>query len=265
MKIKKLLPFIAFLPLLGACHHIDEDETLIPVEKQPLQRNVLLEEFTGQMCVNCPDAHEEIEKLVKQYGDKLIVVSVHALEGQFGISVDDGGLMQPEGDMYADHWKITALPCGVVDGQNSVLTYDQWNTAIRRAGAIASNMELSLDAELSGDGKTINIKSDLFADRAVTGNFQLWVVEDGLVAQQRIPTGRIPNYVHNNVYRASVNGLWGEPVDLKANQSWTFENSIAMHIDQEEEIDNWNPDNLYIVGFVYNSSEVLVVEKTKVK
>ena len=40
---------------------------------------VLVEEFTGQKCINCPEAHEELAKIQKEYGeDNVISVCIHA-------------------------------------------------------------------------------------------------------------------------------------------------------------------------------------------
>jgi len=41
-------------------------------------RKILLEDFTGFGCVNCPRANEEIHKLQDRYGDHLIPIAVHA-------------------------------------------------------------------------------------------------------------------------------------------------------------------------------------------
>jgi len=41
-------------------------------------KKVLVEEFTGVQCVNCPTGSLELENLLSLYGDNLIVVSIHA-------------------------------------------------------------------------------------------------------------------------------------------------------------------------------------------
>lgn len=66
--------FIATLLALGAvsCSDIKESDRFITIEGVTAERVVLLEDFTGQNCVNCPAAHQEIDALVKQYGDALV-------------------------------------------------------------------------------------------------------------------------------------------------------------------------------------------------
>lgn len=261
--MKKICLLIAILSLLTACDHIDENERYIPVENRPLERKVLLEEFTGQNCVNCPEAHKVIEKLQEQFGENLVVVSIHA--GQFGIPAEDDGLMQPEGNAYNDQWGISAWPCGVIDRNSGVLNYDAWSTVIRKDGLYPSDMTLDLKVSLSDDNKTIDITTELESEVHVKGALQLWVVENDIIAYQRDGNQRVYDYVHNNVFRACVNGTWGEDFEIQNNETLNFYNTIEVVRDNEWEINDWNVNNLYIVGFVYNESGVIVVNKCKVE
>ena len=261
--MKKLLLLIAIIPILAACDHVDEDERYIPVENRPLERKVLLEEFTGQNCVNCPEAHQVIEKLQEQFGENLIVVSIHA--GQFGIPAADGGLMEPEGNVYNDRWGIKAWPAGVIDRNSGVLNSDVWSTVIRKDGIYPTDLTLDLTANLSGDGKKIEITTELESSASVSGALQLWVIENDIVGYQRDGNNRIPDYVHNNVFRACVNGTWGEDFEIEPNETLNFYNTIEVEENMEYEINDWNVNNLYIVGFVYNESGVMVVNKCKVE
>ena len=46
-----------------------------PVAEQ--QRQVLIEEFSGVQCVNCPAGSEAIEDLINIHGSQLVTVSIH--------------------------------------------------------------------------------------------------------------------------------------------------------------------------------------------
>ena len=262
--MKKLLLLFALLPLFASCDSVDKDDRYIEVEDAPLQRRVLLEEFTGQRCTNCPTAHAVIEKLEEQYGNDLIVVSIHA--GNFGIPASDGGLMQEEGDIYAAQWNIKAFPAGVVDRTGGEMTLDGWAGAIRQDGSYPSPMELNLHASLSHDNKTINVTSEVTSPESAKASLQLWVVENGLIGFQIDGGTRLYDYEHNNVFRGCVNGLWGQEFEIGAGGTLNFDNSVAVYTNDEPgyEITSWNVDELYIVGFVYNDSGVLVVNRVKV-
>ena len=41
-------------------------------------KKVLIEEFTGVRCVNCPEGSEKIETLLAIHGERLVAVSIHA-------------------------------------------------------------------------------------------------------------------------------------------------------------------------------------------
>ena len=250
--------YFIILPLLLtllACDNIGEDDRYIEVEPINPMRRVLLEEFTGQRCTNCPAAHAIIEKLEEQYGEDLIVVSIHA--GNFGIASPDG-LMQPEGNEYASRWGITAYPAGVVDREGPVLNADQWAAAIRTAMMEPTDLDIKIEASLNESGDSIEVNTTLSASAMTVGTLQLWVVESGIVGFQIDGSQRLPDYIHNNVFRAAINGLWGETITVNPNIYYNKRNTIAL----EEE---WNIENLSVVGFVYDSEGVIQAGKGKVE
>lgn len=259
--MKKLIYLLPLIPFFTSCDQVDENDRYIEAGEIQVERRVLLEEFTGQHCTNCPEAHAVIERLEEQYGEDLIVVSIHA--GTFALP-SPFGLMQEEGDTYAARWNITAYPAGVVDRTGSQMTMDAWASAIRSEYGKETDLEVDLEATLSEDGATIYVTTNLLSSSAVSGSLQLWVVENGIVAQQYDGDETKNDYVHNNVFRGCVNGLWGEEVKLNAGSPQKFDNSVAV-VTTGTPVSKWNVENLYIVGFVYNDSGVIQVNKTKVK
>ena len=65
--------------MLISCDEVSRDDRLTFVEPPEAGRAVLIEDYTGQYCVNCPRATEEIERLVEQYGDSVVIaVAIHS-------------------------------------------------------------------------------------------------------------------------------------------------------------------------------------------
>lgn len=250
--MKKLLLLLPLLLLVFGCDNISENDRYIEVEPIKSQRRVLLEEFTGQRCTNCPAAHDIIRKLEEQYGEDLIVVSIHA--GSFGIEAPDG-LMQPEGNEYADKWAIKAYPCGIVDRNSGVLTDNEWASAIRND--ITKDSDAGIDLEAVVDGNSINISTTLSSARDINASLQLWVTEDSIVGFQIDGRDRLQDYVHNNVFRTAVNGLWGQPVKIVANVYDKVESAVTID-------ETWNVENLNVVGFIFDDLGVIQVAKSKV-
>lgn len=247
-----------------ACDEVDENDRFVEMPAKESKRNVLVEEFTGQQCTNCPDAHKALATLSEQYGSNLIVVGIHA--GSFSMLEGSNpkyvGLKQPEGDEYANRWgnlDMVGYPCAGFDrkGQPANIISGTWDTTIYEEMQRPTNLDIDLTAHVNAANE-IEISAELKPYADMKGKLQLWVVEDGIVAVQ-IDHGKIKkDYVHNHVYRAAVNGTWGEDVTLKPQINQTKTASIAVK-------DNWNADNLHIVAFVYNDVDgVLQAQKAEV-
>lgn len=257
--------FISLLaaPVLIACSDIDTDNRYLETESVAPVRAVIIEDFTGQNCVNCPAAHATMERLTEQYGDQVIPVGIHA--GNFGVSVESThnvGLMQPEGNTYNDRYGIDEWPKGVIDRRSGPRNHDEWPGLVREELQRPAPLGIEVEASLSADGENIEIHTTLKPDENIDGRLQLWVLEDHIIAFQRdIDLGRIAEYEHNHVYRAAVNGIDGEPVALQHSLHKEFDHSIAVRRNPTE---TWVPANLSVVAFVFNDDGVQQAAKAYV-
>lgn len=246
--------------LFGSCDEVDEADRYIEVEQIVPKRTVLLEEFTGQWCMNCPSAHAIVNSLKEQYGESFISVSIHA--GGFGIAEGSlpgiPGLMQPEGDEYAAKWNVSAFPAGVLDRRSGAMNADQWAAAIRDELTRETNLALNVKADTTTSADSVTVTVDLTPASDINGKLQIWITESNITALQQNGNNIDLSYVHNHVYRASVNGTWGEDMILSDNVLQTVRRQIKIK-------DNWVKKNLSVVAFVYNDAEgVLQAAESKV-
>lgn len=259
---------MVFLPLLAACDHIDESDRLIevkgttpdePVDDKPttVAKNVLLEDFTGQRCSNCPTGTEVIEQLLEAYGERLIAVGIHGGPLGFKGSATVLGLATDLGDTYFNYWKLEYQPVGLIDRHGAV-NYTDWITAVRTEMALTSGIKMTLDATLKDGQIAISVTEECMGSN-YSGKLQVWVLEDGITALQTMPDGKNNReYVHNHVLRTAVNGDWGE--DFQATSGETKTQSMVQTADPA-----WNSANLSVVAFVYNDNGVEQAAKVPVK
>ena len=245
--------------LISACSYIPEDEQLIYVKPAPVERSVLLEDFTGQRCVNCPLAADEIAKLHEQYGeDAVIAVSIHS--GPLGFHTNPRflGLATEVGDNYYNHWNLEYQPVGLVD-RGAPAEYTAWGTLIRQELQKMAPVEIDLGVAY-GDSLQLLINTQVKSvDGNIQGKLQIWVVEDSVTAFQMMPDGtRNDNYVHQHVFRAAVNGEWGD--DITVQEGYAIDKEYTFPIDVE-----WKLENLSVIAFVYNDSGVLQVTKAELQ
>lgn len=237
------------LPLLFSCSDvIPADERYVELPFVEAKRSILIEDFTGQFCSNCPEAHKVISDLQAQYDDAVIAVAIHA--GHFGIAEGSNpnfvGLMQSEGSTYAAHWGVEAYPAGVINRTSGLLKHTEWAAYARQALTKDSQVSIDLSAEAVDD--SIVVRTELQSATALNAKLQLWITESNITTVQQNGGTLDLNYVHHHVYRASVNGVWGEEVTLPADTPFTGEHRIALR-------DNWDIDNLSVVAFVYNEAD----------
>jgi hypothetical protein len=250
------------LALFASCDDIKEDERFIAMEEVEPQRAVLLEEFTGQFCRNCPTAHAVIKQLKAQYGDKFIPVSIHAGPAVNAIPESESneyyqGLKTDDGDYYAAMWNITSYPQGVFNRTSGVLDRDKWAATIVDELAKPSDIDIELSASYNFVTNTVEIQTELKPVADIEGYLQLWITESNITTMQLNGEAYDMEYVHDHVYRAAVNTTSGEKVILSANVFPTYSHSISVK-------PLWNHDNLSVVAFVYNNSGVLQAAEAEV-
>lgn len=255
-----LKKYILFLPLLSllfaSCDEVKPDERFIVVEQVVPKRAVLLEEFTGQRCRNCPAAHEIIAQLKAQYGDAFIPVSIHAgstanaIPASSSTAVDDQGLKQDEGDVYAQMWNISSYPNGVINRTSGVLDRYSWADVLIEEMQKDAPISFDLSAVYDEATNSITVSTTIEPVQTLSGNLQLWLVESNIISRQQNGSKINYEYEHNHVFRTSINGTQGEAVNLTANIFSSHKHTIALQ-------QYWQPKNLSVVAFVYNSNGVL--------
>lgn len=249
--MKKNIPILLSLLVLTAvaCSHIDESERLIYVKPEAAKRVVLLEDFTGQRCVNCPKANDVIEQLQGEYGNTLIAVSIHGGPLGFKGNATTIGLATTLGDEYYSHWNLEYQPVALVN-RHAPVNYSEWTAEVREEAARPTTLSVGGNAALLDGGISLSV-SVMSTEGATSGYLQVWLVEDSIRALQLMPDGS-PNheYVHNHVLRTDVNGAWGEVFSLAEGEMKDFL--------YEQDIDPaWNVENLRIVAFAYNGEGVI--------
>lgn len=245
-----------------ACQEVDPNDRLIYVKPAEAGRAVLIEDFTGQNCKNCPNGTTIINDIIKTYGEgNVIAVGIHSgplsEDGEDGLATETGNDYYRNWDKDSKHgqpWAIfsraTKQPVGNVN------TWAQYvNKLITKKAPITLSINNTYDAtsrQLTTAVEAISIEG------TTTGKLQVWLIEDGIVAFQIMDDGTTnDNYVHNHVFRAAVNGTWGEDVTVD-------EGAIAKKQYTYTLPEKWNAEKVSVVAFVYNDKGVQQVTKKAV-
>ena len=218
-------------------------------------KRVLVEDFTGQRCVNCPDAAQMLSGLKEEtYGDRMILVAMHA-----------GGLSlgTPLHNDVAQTY-MTALGMGANNPAISIDrvynddgVYSNWPNAIASRAAASTPCEVKPFVSMGSD-RSVSVLAQVSFSSAVSDSIgvQHWLVEDSIVGFQITHEGSNMEYVHNHVFRDCLyDDIWGMPLpttdggDYLAGQSYMSPATAGYIIP-----DDWDIDNLSIVSFVFRYS-----------
>ena len=251
---------------LAACDEVAEGDRLIYVQPPQVGRAVLIEDFTGQRCVNCPKATDLIHDLQQEYGDSAVIaVGIHS--GPFGknaLGTQLLSLATETGNEYFDYWKVDAQPKGVVNRQGTS-DYTDWNRIVYEALQDTATLSLALTAayDAATDRLTATVRAR--GTRGTTdGRLQLWIVEDSITDVQLMPDGSTNRtYVHNHVFRTAVNGTWGTAFRIDEGETAflhegepTDAATFAIAMDA-----TWVPQHVSVVAFVYGDGGVAQVTR----
>lgn len=264
MKIKNLFLGVvtaAMAMAAASCSNIDEGDRLIYVKPAEVGRAILIEDFTGQRCINCPTGTEIINGIVDTYGeDNVIAVGIHSGPLGFAGNSKTVGLMTDTGNEYYTRWdkeNKMGQPWVIFNRKTSPDShYNNWAAMV--GTIISEKANLSVKIANAYDAATRTLTTTVRADvvnGTVNGKLQVWIVEDGVPALQMMPDGSAnKEYIHNHVFRAAVNGTWGEDVTVKEGETTTKQYQYKLP-------ETWNADNIAVVAFVYNDGGVENVAK----
>jgi len=241
-----------------ACDNIDENSRYKDSGNMDAQKCVLFEDFTGQNCPNCPTASIIATELQNASNGNLIVVSIHA-----------GGLSYKtfrtaEGNEYLNTFYSNGdengYPAGMIDrsmiNDNRVSTeYNKWGTYIASRYQVEAKVGLKVSCVDDENSSKVVINTNM-EGISVSGEplrLQLWLIESGITAWQKVAmsdgsTVTNASYVHNHVFRASINGTWGEDIKLSKGENLKKQNDFVF------DTSKYNAANCKIVAFVYNTS-----------
>ncbi|MGQ9819886.1 MAG: Omp28 family outer membrane lipoprotein [Candidatus Kapaibacteriales bacterium] len=275
--MEKLLSILLITIILFSCDIIEQPyRELGGIDTSKGTTKVLLEEYTGFRCGNCPEATEIAHNLKEKYTGRVIVLSIHA-----------GGYAKPTiahpydfrttiGDELDAFFGMSSAgnPCGMVNRigfptKSHILREAQWESAIQSALAIENRIDLRLITSFNSANNQIFVSVEIKYLKAGTSNHHLciYIAEDSIVSYQRddrLTPPDVENYVHNNVLRAGITPTWGVPLnqnDIPAGT--TFSKEFTYVIPQNKD---WKPSKLKIIAFIHdnsNSFEILQVTEKK--
>ncbi len=235
-------------------------------------RVVLLEEFTGKGCTNCPKGSRELENLLIQFPNNLVAVSLHAgffANPQF-FPLGTYDLRTDEGEFLIEYLsQPIGYPSGVVNrvavNGDMQLSLNQWASAITSAIQVPPAIELSIVRTYDALTRQVVVTVNGIGKEVLQGEIRLSIMltESGIVdAQDDLEAGGIvPDYVHKHVLRDMLTPATGANILDGISVGQTFSQTYSTTLE-----DIWQADDMEIIAFVslVNGSDFPILQAASV-
>ena len=232
---------------------------------EPTGKTVLIKDFTGARCVNCPAAAEYAHNLQHQLDeDHIFIMSVHA-----------GYLAQPMGNFpdfltdegtawYNNH---DSNPLFAVDHvaltDGNTFNEGQIDAPVTAALEEEQTFEIVVGRQFDEASRQLQVNVQAIALVDFDGEFYITacLVEDHVIGWQTLPGGVDKEYDFRNVFRGTLNGAYGEAFeDLHVDTNDTFYFNYSTEINAD-----YNADECYLMVYVYDKSQGDKILQTAVK
>lgn len=237
------------------------------VINKEFKRNVLIEEFTTELCPNCPygtnTLHSTLELLEEEYPGRANTICHHS--GYYtdwltvGASEDLLWIFNSGGSTYAPAFMSDRT--GVWSNPG---TAEKMADIFRKRLDKPAYVGIEIDATYDNEERVLTVtatgeRSMEFCENPA--RISIYLVENDIKARNQAGASAGEAYIHNHVMRA-CNSTWGKVIDW--NEDNTFEYSYDFTIKSA-----WNTNNMEIIAFVsdYNSSDAAscVVENSEMR
>lgn len=267
------ITLLIFLIVIISCDKIDNPypkTVSVPIDTstETHVRRVLLEDFTGHDCPNCPSAQREAEKLIKDpptsYGDRLLVLAIHA--GFF--ASPKGGCLTYDfrttvGTSMDAFFKPTLYPRGMVNRKDfpanqHMKPFGSWATEIASLIDLPPDMDITIQNTYSSTNRKLDIAIESEFLTQQTGDFKIVVLltEDSIIQCQNDAGTIVTDYVHMHVLRDAINGSggqWGDNLTSGTiNPGAKFVTNLTYTIPTSP--NNIDPAHARVIAFVYDDS-----------
>ncbi len=271
-KILKYSLFILGVVSFVACDYVNDPFQgggTNPGDTTKIYRNILIDDFTGHKCVNCPEAAEMIETMegLAIFKDRIVAVAIHT--GFFANAFAapfDADYKTTDGEDLAGVFGPSQFPIGMVnriDFPNDHLKgYQSWPDVANQFVSEETAIDIKPTANFNASDNSFTIDVDLEFREDLSGEslkIVVMITESGIISAQTSHTGDILDYEHKHMLRGTTNSTIGESVGsngMTTGDTETYSTSGPLPSGSVAA-------NTHFVVYVYNTAtqEVLQVEQ----
>lgn len=214
--------------------------TVIKTNDSIFYQNILVEDYNGMTCENCPSAASEVDTLISLYGSRIIPLSVnygYYATPPLASPYNGWDFTTAVGNDYGNLFitQSSSFPAGMINrlhvpqGLNN-MGYAQWGDTVKNiinANTGPAPIKLVLTTAYNVSSRVLTTAATVTFLKAYSGNYNivLLLTQDSINAPQNVAGTLNSNYKHRFVLRDKITTSdWGDILvsgSATANQVFT--------------------------------------------
>ena len=291
--MKNIITLFSFILIITSCDVVEgpyeiDSGGVIPTDTNTYVKKILIEDFTGHTCPNCPSAARELEAIHDVYGNQIIGMALHISTGFAGPWTGSGKFEYDFRTKWGTDWddffniSNSGLPRGMVNRvgypNSHKLGKNEWLANVITELEKEIDFGVSITTNNNGNEGVITINSEILNN--INGDYNLVVSlsESKIINWQKDGSNDIEEYEHNHVLRTiltdeslsnSSNYISGQVVEKTINYNLsTLEQFNINYSQNTAELGNgnaggWDSSNMSVIAYIYDNTtqEILQVEE----
>jgi hypothetical protein len=241
-------------------------------------RQVLVEEFTGVKCPNCPEGHAVLRSLLTSFPNGVNIVSYQAYNSAQTEPIKDETRSDNRTQAATEistivFGGIPSLPTAGIDresvGGSLLNSRSLWPSITENRTKLAPPVNLTISTAYNAATRQVTATVRMAYTQAVTQphRLSLAITEGAIVDAQEYPDSVQLDYEHEHVFRQFVTANTGDDVlkDMATKEAGrVIERQFKFVLNEA-----YKPENCYLLGFVHyaagNEKSVLQSAQKKIK
>ena len=273
-----LVIIAGMISIISSCDIVNPpyEQTGSTVDTTTYKRKILVEDYTGHYCPNCPNAAVALKQLEQDYPDRIVGVASHVSNFAYpGPGIFNFDFRTTCGNDWDAQFGVSlqGLPKGMVNRvgyptSNHVMEYTIWDDTVASLINLPADASLEISNVYNSSSNTVETTISSKFVNALSGNYFLSVVytEDSIIQPQSLPSGSPQPvdtfYVHMHALRGDINGSWGEKIATDPAENFTVSKTYTKQL-----VSGAVPEHCKVVAFIYKEGtyEVIQAEEKHVK
>tara|TARA_B100001121_G_scaffold144291_1_gene126173 strand:- start:3 stop:932 length:930 start_codon:yes stop_codon:yes gene_type:complete len=302
--MRKFIPIVVFAFIFSSCEVIEGpymSDSVNPIDTTTNNyvKNILIEDFTGHLCKNCPDAASELEAIQSVYGSQIIGLAIHS-GTTFARSYPIDPVSNPDDKFIYDFRTMwgeeldaffevseNGLPKGMINRSDYNSSGDhrkdfgQWSSIV--ADELDKEVKFGIDIEVIQNSNMLSDQFDIIINSEAVSNVQnnhklvVCITENNITNWQKDGDIDNPTYTHKHVLRSFLTPTWGDDLSSEEiNIGDSFSNAYTIVISDLEDFNiehseniltlgngnsgGWDLSNLYVLAYIYDISNYEILQ-----